>query len=102
MGLPGRPIGEMLGLMLGQLADDRGFPDQLDREDFTALGIDAEMQLTPGLAALRAFQPAIPRRQRASGRCCPRANAAGRYQTGGAVACPASCCCGSVLNGPAR
>src|SRR6201992_4496097 len=23
MGLPGRPIGEMLGLMLGQLADDR-------------------------------------------------------------------------------
>jgi hypothetical protein len=30
------------------------FPGQLNREDFAALGIDAEMQLTPGSAARRA------------------------------------------------
>src|SRR6201987_3823182 len=30
------------------------FPGQLDREDFAALGIAAEMQLTPGSAARRA------------------------------------------------
>ena len=47
-----------IGDLVEQCARPRGvidlFPGQLDREDFAALGIDADMQLTPGSAARRA------------------------------------------------
>jgi hypothetical protein len=47
---------------ISELVEQRGrsrgviafFPGQLNREDFAALAIDAEMQLTPGSAARRA------------------------------------------------
>ena len=48
----------VFGLALRQTEGPRGVIDlflgQLNREDFAALGIDAEMQLTPGSAAGRA------------------------------------------------
>jgi hypothetical protein len=47
-----------IGDLVEQRSSSRGvialFPGQLDRDDFAALGIDAEMQLTPGSAARRA------------------------------------------------
>ena len=47
-----------IGDLVEQRARPRGIIDlllgQLDRDDFAALGIDAEMQLTPGSAARRA------------------------------------------------
>jgi len=79
------------------------FVRQFDRDNFTASGIDADMQLTPGSPTRRAvlFNQPFTGAAEFKGQCCRRGDGADQFWPGEAEAEPTSYSDGTSSNDPA-